>query len=332
MFNESGRGGAGSLQCLYCGAKLNAPLIFCPQCGANQIAGSPRMAPAGDAMAHAAPHGFAHRLRGYWHALPLHLGAARPMTGGTGGYARPEAGLRVEREEYEGSGLVHSRLPYYACSALVVIALALAAYVISHRDDKEPTPGLQVVEGTVLEPQAGSVAQAARSPASRHAAPVAAAVPPHRTQPLPPVTTAHADITRSLADDRSAAPTDKSTEPPMRSDVARNLASARSSLDKNSLWPARRAITTALAEQPNNSQAQQMRTELVSREQERDALLGYARLCEREAKWVCVWQNAGHAVTLDTSSREAKRLLARAIAEQGAGTARQVDPPPGADD
>ncbi|WP_028227837.1 zinc ribbon domain-containing protein [Paraburkholderia ferrariae] len=328
MFNESGRGGAGSLQCLYCGAKLNAPLIFCPQCGANQIAGSPRMAPAGDAMAHAAPHGLAHRLRGYWHALPIHFGGARPTM--TGGYARPEAGLRVEREEYEDSGLVHSRLPYYACSALVVIALALAAYVISHRDDKEPTPGLQVVEGTVLEPQAGSAAQTLRSPASHHAAPVAVAVPPHRAQPPVPGATAQADITRSLADDH--APADKNAEPPMRGDVARNLATARTSLDKNSLWPARRAIATALAEQPDNSQAQQMRTELVSREQERDALLGYARLCEREAKWVCVWQNAGHAVTLDTSSREAKRLLARAIAEQGAGTARQVDPPPGADD
>ncbi|WP_322014322.1 hypothetical protein [Paraburkholderia sp. J12] len=320
MFNESGRGGAGSLQCLYCGAKLNAPLIFCPQCGANQIAGSPRMAPAGNAMAHEAPHGLAQRLRGYWSALPLHFGGARALAGR---YPRHEASLHVEREEYEGSGFPQARLPYYACGVLAVIALVLAAYIVSHRDEKEPTPGVQVVEGSVVEPQAASAAQATRSPASRHAAPVVAVVPPHRAQPPVPVAA-------TLADDHAAAA--KNAESPTRSDVARNLASARTSLDKNSLWPARRAVTTALAEQPNNSEALQMRTELVSREQERDSLLGYARLCEREAKWVCVWQNAGHAVTLDTSSREAKRLLARAIAEQGAGTARQVDPPPGPDD
>ncbi|MFD1559729.1 hypothetical protein ACFSHT_29505 [Paraburkholderia silviterrae] len=109
-------------------------------------------------------------------------------------------------------------------------------------------------------------------------------------------------------------------------DVARNLAIARVSLDKNDLGPAHRSIMTALAEQPGNGEARQLHAELVSREQERDALLGYARLCARQADWVCAWHNAGHALTIDASNSEARNLLSHAIAEQNARGERAFDP------
>jgi hypothetical protein len=113
-------------------------------------------------------------------------------------------------------------------------------------------------------------------------------------------------------------------------DVARNLASARASLDKNNLGAARSAISSALAQQPRNGSALQMQAELTSREDHRDSLLGYARLCAREGKWVCAWHNAGNALTVDASSSEAREMLTRSIAAQGAGTARQVSSgPPG---
>lgn len=90
---------------------------------------------------------------------------------------------------------------------------------------------------------------------------------------------------------------------------------------------------SVLAAQPGNFEAQQMQTELASREGERDSLLGYARLCARDGQWVCAWHNAGHALTVDASSQEAKELLSRAIAEHGATASRSFDPSlPGADD
>jgi predicted Zn-dependent protease len=119
----------------------------------------------------------------------------------------------------------------------------------------------------------------------------------------------------------------------VHADVARSLASARASLDKNDLTPAQRALMSVLAAQPGNFEAQQMQTELASREGERDSLLGYARLCARDGQWVCAWRNAGHALTVDASSQEAKELLSRAIAEHGATASRSFDPSlPGADD
>jgi hypothetical protein len=107
-----------------------------------------------------------------------------------------------------------------------------------------------------------------------------------------------------------------------RPDVARELASARASLDKNNLWPARRSIMAALAAQPGNADAQRMRAELAAREQQRDALIGQARQCERQRQWACMRQDAGHAVTIDASSREARRLLTAANGEHKGGGKR----------
>jgi hypothetical protein len=165
------------------------------------------------------------------------------------------------------------------------------------------------------------------------------APPPPQHAPQTPVVTARADTAaqsaaarKSLAEQRArdAKANAAKAAATARADVARVLASARASLDKNSLAPARKSISSALASQPGNGSALQMQAELTSREQQRDSLLGYARLCAREGQWVCAWHNAGHALTVDASSSEARELLSRSIAAQGAGTARQVyGGPPG---
>ncbi|MCG5076535.1 hypothetical protein [Paraburkholderia tagetis] len=82
----------------------------------------------------------------------------------------------------------------------------------------------------------------------------------------------------------------------------------------------------ALAEQPGNDEAQQIRAELATREQERDSLLGSARLCAREGQWACAWNSAGHALSVDGSSREARKLRSRALAEHGADSSGRFDP------
>lgn len=301
----------------------------------------------------------------------------------------------------EAPAAPRSWLPFYAIGSVVSIAFLLTAYVISHRAEREPTPGAQIVEGAILGPKPASavhdtkphtlrsappvaVAQLPPPVASVPSAPVASVPPrpavsapapvvahvappamtaqaplPHQA-PQPRTATAHTETVppsvaarKSSADERALAAAkikaEKASEEKAnaakaaayaRADVSRNLASARASLDKNSLGPARSAINSALAEQPGNGTALQMQAELTSREDQRDSLLGYARLCARDGRWVCAWHNAGHALTVDSSSGEAREILSRSIAAQGASnmtqgavpapTMRQVDSgPPG---
>ncbi|WP_156992705.1 hypothetical protein [Paraburkholderia oxyphila] len=226
----------------------------------------------------------------------------------------------------------------------------VAAYVHSHHHAREMAAQAQVAQGAVLGTQKEPAMLAVKGPANAVAdasahdseppgpmpTPVAVPMPPPETANAPPpATEAVAPPPHTEAAQRDAAlfksqPDEQAAgmkhEVSAHADVARNLAIARVSLDKNNLGPARRSIMTALAEQPGNGEARQMHAELVSREQERDALLGNARLCARQADWICAWQNAGHALTIDASNSEARTLLSHAMAEQNARGERAFDP------
>lgn len=106
-----------------------------------------------------------------------------------------------------------------------------------------------------------------------------------------------------------------------RAPAARALDSAQVRLAKNDLRGARASLSSALAADPHNGYALSLRDQLTSREQERDASLGAARACVVQARWNCVWHNAGAALSVDASSTEAKALVNRAIVESGAATA-----------
>ncbi|PXW27671.1 hypothetical protein SAMN05445871_1728 [Paraburkholderia caballeronis] len=256
---------------------------------------------------HEPPNGIARRLRACWSALPAGAAAAASAAG-----AAMNGGehLAFEYDSVDEEREAHrSRWPLYACSALAVVALALAAYVISYRNGRPAAPRVQVVEGVIARQQGDAAVQTPRSSASRGVPTAAVSAPPATAVTRADAARQGAAAQRSLADQRASTSKNNAA-------ITGNLASARAGLDRNSLWPARRAITSVLAVQPGNAEAQRLRADLVSREQQRDALLGYARLCERERQWSCAWENAGRAVTIDTSSREAKRLLARSIAGQ----------------
>jgi hypothetical protein len=107
--------------------------------------------------------------------------------------------------------------------------------------------------------------------------------------------------------------------------VARSLALAQDSLAKNNLSAARRAITAAQAAAPQSSDAFMLQQDLLSREKARDSALSSARVCIAQEQWNCAWHNAGSALSIDSSSAEAKALFNRAFVESGAA-ARPAGP------
>jgi hypothetical protein len=295
MFNEPGHEDTGPWQCPYCGIRLNAPLLLCPQCGANQLAAASRLAAAEEATPSERMRGMADRLRTQWNAPP----------GKPGGEAVYSSDYPSVDEE---SMARRRRVPRYAWGGLAALVFALSGYAIVHRDEWEPKLGVQVVVGSVMGSKGKDEALAARLPAA-HGAPPIAAQSPHAKPTQTASNRAQQNVAQQKAPPAARLPA-TSAYAYARPDVARNLATARASLDKNSLWPARRAIMAALAEQPGNADAQQMRAELTEREAQRDALIGHARQCAHERQWACTRQEAGRAVSIDSSSLEAKHLLA----------------------
>ncbi|WP_321899620.1 hypothetical protein [Paraburkholderia heleia] len=255
------------------------------------MAAAARIAAASDGVPGERTHGVAGRLG----ALPGALGGNRAYDG-----EYPS----IDEEHVTG----RKRLPRYAWAGLGSLAIALAGYAFLHRSEWVPKPGVQVVEGSVsgskgtqgTQRTSGTLAALTTRPP---------AVPPR----------ANAAQHRVAQGNAPAAPRYASAHP----EVARNLASARLNLDKNTLWPARRALSSVLAVEPGNPEAQQMKADLVAREQQRDALIGEARQCAHERQWACVRQDAGHAVEVDASSREARHLLTLASAGHEPGVAKR---------
>jgi hypothetical protein len=322
MLNEPGRYDHGPLQCPYCGTRLNGPTKFCPECGTNQLAAAAHPA-AGEPQAHGfGPH--------FYTFASVAAFAVAFAAYGILHHPRPEpSAVRVQ-----GSVAASQDGPAISAST---VPLA------SHRRPASAPAGAFAQRSAPAEATASVAPAAAASSAARPAPAVRRSPEPSVTTHTYAAQTAQRNAARSqrrLADENAAAARTAANARAdaarklagERASAARNLASARASLDKNDLGSARGALMTVLSAQPDNGEAQQMQSELVSREAQRDSLLGYARLCAREARWVCAWHNAGHALTVDASSQDARALLSRAIAEHGASHAQTFDPSlPGAD-
>jgi hypothetical protein len=91
------------------------------------------------------------------------------------------------------------------------------------------------------------------------------------------------------------------------------LARARDGLGKNNLQLARSGIFWALSLQPDNPEALRLKQDLLSRERARNAALKAARSCVVQERAMCAWQNANTALSIDSSSNEAKGLVARSM-------------------
>jgi hypothetical protein len=120
----------------------------------------------------------------------------------------------------------------------------------------------------------------------------------------------------------SSNPADNPPDKP-RPDISRYLKAARANLQANNLSGARSRLAAAIAAEPGNRDALNLRVTVRTREQERDALLSLARGCGYIGRWTCVSRNAGEALQIDSGSKEAQRLVMRAMHE----TAFPIDQP-----
>lgn len=231
----------------------------------------------------------------------------------------------------------NSREVFYIAAAIAIVAAVVGSYWVMSRDSEQQTDPTRVSAGAVGDP----ATQPAKNDTDAMAEPtqpvqqVAVAPAAVKSVVVPPVTNVKsvtdtpavpavpqarpravtAQVAPLATTDDDARNVKSSMYP--RADLARNLAIAHAGLDKDNLTLAHSAIGRVLSEQPRNADAQAMRQDLASREADRDSLLGFARLCARQQNWNCAWQNAGHALTIDSSSHEAHELLSQAIAERG---------------
>ncbi|WP_074763185.1 hypothetical protein [Paraburkholderia fungorum] len=108
-----------------------------------------------------------------------------------------------------------------------------------------------------------------------------------------------------------------------RPDISRYLKTARAKLQANNLSGAKSQLAAAIAAEPRNRDALNLRATVRTREEERDALLSLARGCGYIGRWTCVSRNAGEALQIDSGSKEARHLVTRAMHE----TAFPIDQP-----
>jgi hypothetical protein len=114
----------------------------------------------------------------------------------------------------------------------------------------------------------------------------------------------------------------------LRADASRNLKAARVSLHANNLSATKTRLAAAVAAQPGNRDAQRLRSAVSTREEQRDAFLSLARGCGYVGHWTCVSHNAGNALEIDSSSKEARRLLSTATQRFELQNPPPVEAPP----
>ncbi|WP_147440713.1 hypothetical protein [Paraburkholderia sp. RAU2J] len=114
----------------------------------------------------------------------------------------------------------------------------------------------------------------------------------------------------------------------LRADASRNLKAARASLQANNLSATKTRLAAAAAAQPGNRDAQRLRSAVHTREEQRDAFLSLARGCGYVGHWTCVSHNASNALEIDSSSKEAQRLLTMATQRSELQIPPPVEAPP----
>ncbi|WP_211609318.1 hypothetical protein [Paraburkholderia haematera] len=211
------------------------------------------------------------------------------------------------------------RRPLVMGMSLVVVTSAVYLGFI-HTNDEEISPPIAVsgkvttqhVKPPVVLAQRGAPVFAAQRPAPAETAPRTA---PVRSPPIPPPTVAplasrRVTVASSGQQHNPGSPSDKP-----RVDVSKQLRAARANLQQNNLSATKTRLAAAIAAQPDNRDALNMRSTLTEREQERDALLSLARGCGYIARWGCTWHNAANALQVDSSSKEAQNLVSLAVRE-----------------
>ncbi|WP_176379103.1 hypothetical protein [Paraburkholderia youngii] len=152
------------------------------------------------------------------------------------------------------------------------------------------------------------------APTTKSGAGVAAPTP--RGTAVTSINTNHSSNTDTLAAPLTLA--DK-----QRADAERNLKAARGYLQRGNLSATKARLAAAITAQPDNRDARRMRAQVSTLEQQRDALLSLARGCSNVGRWECASHNANEALRIDSSSKDAQRLVSLASHE----SAWQTIPP-----
>lgn len=210
-----------------------------------------------------------------------------------------------------------------------VSSVRSAAEVAAPRGEPAPTPSVAVAAAS---PASSSTSLPAASPARASASPSLAA---RRVAPAAPVVSTAATPAATTIAIASAQPKPVPSAPPpltaeekARADLSRHLRAARASLQNNNLSATKVRVAAAMVVQPQSREAQNLRAAINTREQQRDALLSLARGCGYIARWDCVSRNAGSALEIDSSSREARHLVTLAMQESALASVQAVESEP----
>lgn len=240
---------------------------------------------------------------------------------------------RVEGEPVAVSGAVKRPSvapPVVAMERLAAVSsVRSAAEVAAPRGEPAPTPSVAVAAAS---PASSSTSLPAASPARASASPSLAARRAASAAPVVSTAATPAATTIAIASAQPkpvpSAPPPLTAEEKARADLSRHLRAARASLQNNNLSATKVRVAAAMVVQPQSREAQNLRAAINTREQQRDALLSLARGCGYIARWDCVSRNAGSALEIDSSSREARHLVTLAMQESALASVQAVESEP----
>ncbi|MFM0733359.1 hypothetical protein PQQ52_23055 [Paraburkholderia sediminicola] len=222
------------------------------------------------------------------------------------------------------------RQPIALGVSVLVVASAVYLGFIHSNDSVDGTP--IAVSGKVKTQNVRPPVAVAQRSAPVFVAQRPAKLAPVRSPPIPPpVATLPAPRRTVVASTETKHnPGGQTNSPPdrPRADASKQIRAARANLQQNNLSATKVRLAAAIAAQPDNPDALRMRATVSEREQQRDALLSVARGCGYMARWACVWRKAGDALQVDSSSKEAQRLVTIAMHESELASTWQPTPAP----
>jgi hypothetical protein len=301
-------------RCGHCGAPLDGRFASCPSCNAlaidsldvRPVTASPLKVP----LSHTPPLAAS--------GLPVPKVWNSPSRALTDPYYfTPETPVTVPLYQ-------RLRRPLVVGASMVVVTSAVYLGFIHSNDTVVGTPiavsGRVTTQPGKPPPAAVVVQRAAPVRATPTPPPVVVVAPAPRRAAATAIATASPVAKHNMGTQIS------SQQGKPRADVSKHLKAAHADLVENNLSATKARLAAAISVDPDNRDALRMRSTLTEREQQRDAMLSLARGCGYIARWDCVRHNAGNALQVDTSSKEAQRLVTQAARESELAIAVPSEP------
>lgn len=340
--DQTARGPIFPATCARCGGRVSGPVSFCPHCGAqSRLAFGDRapttksgVAPAGAADARATGPRDAPR----W---PL-----RPRPSFASADSDPYGDVGVTSSAGARSWRVKTAATVALLAAVALCGAVLLLHWHDDSDTREQRVTSSTVQGTVMSndinrpnPATAHVPTTAQRPeAAQGSSPPQGSITAQRptvTTTVPSTAASNAtasplsqrpsqsssDAQNEVAPSPNSMANDKGYGDKRQRLMSLALARAHSGLENNDLHTARSGIYWALSLQSDNREAFTLKQDLLSRQAARDAALKAARSCVGQERRQCVWHNASNALSIDSSSAEAKALVESSKAAKPTGLA-----------